>query len=318
MTNLSNPNADDTFDADRWRRIDRAFDHALELGDSERNRFLASLDTDDATIAAEVRRLVLRTQGAATNAKNPPANRDESSETTVHTFDGLLVDALGPEPVPASPRYRGELCGAWRLESIIGTGGMGEVWLAERADGLYDAKVAVKFLRADTNMAAFEARFAQERALLARLNHPNIARLIDAGRTGREPYLVLEFVEGVTLLKYADQFAPTVEQRLALLRQIAEAIAYAHAQLVVHRDLKPSNVLVNKAGEVKLLDFGVAGLLANDDLGQTTESPATRIAGRGLTLEYAAPEQIVGEASGVGSDIYSLGAIAFHLLTGQR
>jgi eukaryotic-like serine/threonine-protein kinase len=319
------------FDKSHWKRVNEALDQALELDGSDRETFLQTLAEDDAALTNEVRRLIER--AAATTsvlpAIDPAPRRGLTTElaTVFKTgapmaergFDDLLHRALRAErAMQKSQHYAGEMCGAWKLQNVIGTGGMGEVWLAERADGLFEAKAAVKFLRPDGDASRFEARFSQERALLARLNHPGIARLLDAGRQFGMPFLVLEYVEGSNLLDYATVHAPTVEQRLELLRQIAEAIAYAHSQLVVHRDLKPSNVLVTREGKVKLLDFGVAGLLANDDFHQTTESPATRVAGRGLTPEYAAPEQIAGDATGVGSDVYSLGALSFHLLTGRR
>ncbi len=326
------------FDTSHWKRVNQALDQALELSGTDAEAFLNALASEDPEVAIDVRRLHARAaltqplssdtsaagvsaaaRGLTTELSTVFNAVDSKSPLAEHGFDELLQRALRAERATQRARhFDGEICGAWRLRHVIGTGGMGEVWLAERADGLYDARAAVKFLRHDGDTERFEARFSQERALLARLNHPCIARLLDAGRQFGEPFLVLEYVEGQNLLDYVRQHAATVEARLALIRQIGEAIAYAHSQLVVHRDLKPSNVLVTAEGRVKLLDFGVAGLLADNDFQQTTESPATRIAGRGLTPEYAAPEQITGEASGVASDVYALGALAFHLLTGRR
>jgi eukaryotic-like serine/threonine-protein kinase len=327
------------FDAARWKRVNEALDQALELTDSDREAYLTTLGEEDATLASEVRRLIERANVPTSLVKTTPTHPTAPLATAVvrpgltvqlatvfgaaspvaeRGFDGLLQRALRADRnATKSARYRGELCGAWRLKSLVGTGGMGEVWLAERADGLYEAQAAVKFLRPNTNTAAFEARFAQERALLARLNHPGIARLIDAGRQFGTPFLVIEYVEGMGLLNYLVEYAPTVEKRLAVFRAIAEAVSYAHSQLVVHRDLKPSNVLVTPGGQVKLLDFGVAGMLQDDD-DETTQSAATKIAGRGLTLEYAAPEQVAGDTTGVASDVYSLGALGYHMLCGHR
>ncbi len=322
------------FDAAHWRRVNDALDQALELDGADRVAFLSALADESEPLGDEVRRLLTRLPD---NLTLPPdrataERRDAGGLTTElatvfkpgtplaeRGFDGLLQRALRAERTALkSARYQGELCGAWRLKSVIGTGGMGEVWLAERADGLYSAQAAVKFLRPDSNMDAFEARFAQERLLLARLNHPGIARLLDAGRQFGHPFLVLEYVEGMPLLEYLVGHAPTLDARLTVFRSIVEAVSYAHTQLVVHRDLKPSNVLVTKSGQVKLLDFGVAGLLGGENRDETTESAATRLAGRGLTIEYAAPEQITGEATGVASDVYSLGALGYHLLSGHR
>ncbi|MGL5001551.1 MAG: serine/threonine-protein kinase, partial [Casimicrobium sp.] len=317
---------DEAFDADRWRRIDQALDQALELEGDEREALLASLDVQDATIASDVRKLLARAEPVVETSHRRIGLTTElatifstgSPLASERGFDGLLQRALRAEKATLkNARHRGELCGAWRLDSMIGIGGMGEVWLAERADGLYNAQVAVKFLRTHPNFEAFEVRFAQERALLARLNHSNIARLIDAGRKFGTPFLVLEYVDGAPLLDYVVEHAPTIELRLHIFRQIVEAVAYAHTQLIVHRDLKPSNVLVTAQGQVKLLDFGVAGLLG-DDSGGASESSVTKISGRGLTIEYAAPEQISGDTTGIATDVYSLGALGFHILTGHR
>ncbi|MGL5003518.1 MAG: protein kinase domain-containing protein, partial [Casimicrobium sp.] len=324
--------ADDAFDASFWRAANNALDRALDLPDADRRAFVTSLGDTDPELATEVTRLLTRIEqigvnapnnalGALTPALGQPASHSHQSRKADDAvdFDPLSQRALHAEKhTRKSARHRGELCGAWRLDNMIGAGGMGEVWLAERADGLYRAKAAVKFLRTDSNAAAFEARFSQERMLLARLNHAGIARLLDAGRKFGTPFLVLEYVEGKQLLDYLNESAATVAERLRVLRQIVEAVAYAHSQLVVHRDLKPSNVLVTTDGQVKLLDFGVAGLLQDQQNDEITESALTRTTGRGLTLEYASPEQIVGEATGVASDVYSLGALGFHMLAGRR
>ncbi len=315
------------FDAALWKAVNAAFDEALETDELSRPAFLAQLAKGDPRVANEVRRLLGRAhaQTLVTNVvRHPLAGLTTQLAPVIGTtaekgFDDLLQRALRADRARAKyKRHAGELCGAWRLEEIIGVGGMGEVWLATRADGLYHAKAAVKFLKSDGDSERFEARFAQERALLARLNHPGIARLIDAGRLFGQPFLVLEYIEGSPLLNYVAEHAKTVDARVAIIREIGEAVAYAHSQLVVHRDLKPSNVLVTPSGRAKLLDFGVAGLLEKTEHEETTSSEVTKIAGRGLTVEYAAPELITGEASGVASDIYSLASLAYHLLAGHR
>ncbi|MEO7255708.1 MAG: serine/threonine-protein kinase, partial [Casimicrobium sp.] len=330
------PTPDDSaFDATFWKAVNSAFDDALECDEIARPAFVKSLHERDPRVAQEVRKLLGRAhaQTLATNFVRRPAatagNVTTSGLTTQlapvlgdgseRGFDHLLQRALRAERSRTQERrHAGELCGAWRLQEVIGIGGMGEVWLATRADGLYQATAAVKFLRADGDTERFEARFAQERALLARLNHPGIARLLDAGRLFGQPFLVLEHVDGQPLLNYVAEHASTVEARVELIREIGEAVSYAHSQLVVHRDLKPSNVLVTPGGHVKLLDFGVAGLLDDSKDDEATTSEATKLGGRGLTVEYAAPEQISGEATGVASDIYSLGSLAYHLLAGRR
>ncbi len=230
-------------------------------------------------------------------------------------FAHLLTAAVERDARPAA--HEGETLGAWVLDRKLGEGGMGEVWLASRGDGLYQGKAAIKLLRADLDRSLVERRFAREREVLARLDHPNIARLLDAGlsKGDQHPFLVLEFVEGATLLSHAHEAKLDTRGRVRLARIVADAVAYAHGRLVVHRDLKPQNVLVTGKGEPKVLDFGIAGLL--DD-----ESPVgeglTRTAGRALTLEYCAPEQLTGAPVDVRSDVYSLGVVLFELLAGTR
>ncbi len=323
------------FDAAFWQAVNAALDEALECDELSRPALFKRLHEVNPKLAQEVRKLLGRAHAqtqvtdvvrhsAAAGATAAAAGfitqlAPELGVAGERGFDGLLARALRAERGRAADhRHAGERCGAWKLQEVIGVGGMGEVWLATRADGLFQAKAAVKFLRAEGDSQQFEARFAQERALLARLNHPGIARLIDAGRLFGQPFLVLEYVEGMPLLNYAAEHATTVAARIELIREIGEAVSYAHSQLVVHRDLKPSNVLVTPGGHVKLLDFGVAGLLEDREHIDATTSEATKIGGRGLTVEYAAPEQISGEATGVASDIYSLGSLAYHLLSGRR
>ena len=203
------------------------------------------------------------------------------------------------------PRY----CGPYRLADLLGSGGMGAVYLAERRDGELEQKVAIKLLRADADRPAWRDRFLRERQLLAYLNHPSIAHLLDAGRTddGR-PYLVMEYVEGVTIDEYA---APLdLRDKLQLFLRVCEGVSHAHRQSIVHRDLKPSNILVDSSGQPKLLDFGIAKLLdvSLDD---------TRTVERLLTPGYASPEQMRGDVQTTATDIYSLGAVLNCLLTGR-
>ncbi len=314
---------------DFWRRTNACLDRLLDASEPERTASLERLEREDPDLAREIHRLLARMHGAAT--LRPGRGISTQGLTTElatligserqGAFEQLLSHALHrdePGPTP-SARAAGDRCGPWRLTSLLGVGGMGEVWAAERADGLYTAQVAIKFLHASHDPERFEARFGQERALLARLDHPHIARLIDAGRAGNVPYLVIEHVDGRPLLDAVNETRCDLDARIALIEQVADALAYAHRQLVVHRDIKPSNVLVRQDGRVKLLDFGVAGWLDDGSDAAAPDAPsATRIAGRGLTLEYAAPELITGEASGVATDVYSLGALAYHVLTGRR
>jgi len=207
--------------------------------------------------------------------------------------------------------------GPYRLLREIGAGGMASVWLAERTDMLQGRQVALKLPRLLGARTELSARLAREREILATLQHPHIARLYDAGvADDGQPYLALEYVCGERLDTYCTRNALDVPARLRLFLQVARAVAYAHAQLVVHRDLKPSNILVTEAGEVRLLDFGIAKLL--EDAAGAPETELTRLGGRALTPEYAAPEQILGQTIGTAADIYALGVVLFELLTGAR
>ena len=172
----------------------------------------------------------------------------------------------------------------------IGEGGMATVWEAERCDGLFQRRVAIKLPRDDWSAELLKERIAREREILARLDHPNIASLLDAGMTAAgQPYLALEYVEGTRIDHYCRDRALPPRQRIALFLQVARAISYAHAMLVLHRDLKPSNILVGEGGEVRVLDFGIAKIL---EPGETQETELTRVSGAALTLSYASPEQI--------------------------
>jgi eukaryotic-like serine/threonine-protein kinase len=204
---------------------------------------------------------------------------------------------------PAAPRE----IGPWQLLRVLGTGGMGEVWLGERRDGTVEQQVAIKRLRADT--MRFRDRLVSERRILARLEHPNIARFVDAGvdHTG-SPWLALEYVEGLAITDWCTENTLSVRVRLQLFQKVCSAVAHAHRHLIVHRDLKPSNVLVNREGEPKLLDFGIAKLL-DGDTGEHTVGA--------LTPAYAAPEQLRGEAISTATDVYALGLLLFRLLAGR-
>lgn len=231
------------------------------------------------------------------------------------------AESLGFLDTPASllpeeqPQRSGLRLGAWQLQEQVGSGGMGEVWRAVRSDGLYSGQAAVKLQRTAQAHPLADARFAREGEFLARVSHPHVAQLLDAGVTAQGTrYLVLEYVQGERIDTWCDRSRLDVEARLALFLQLCAAVAFAHAQQVAHRDLKPSNVLVTAQGHVKLLDFGVAKLLG--DAEGATE--LTRASAAGLTPEYAAPEQVEGQAVTMATDVYALGVLLFLLLAGQR
>jgi len=224
--------------------------------------------------------------------------------------------AAASEPAAGLP---GQHLGPWLVERLVGAGGMGQVWLARRTDGLYDGRAAIKLMRAAVADAASAGRFAREGQLLGRLSHPNIARLLDAGVTASgERYLVLEFVDGERIDRYCDRIRLTVAQRVALFIVVCQAVAHAHENLVVHRDLKPSNIFVTAGGEVKLLDFGVAKLLVDGADPAGSESELTRSGGAALTPQYASPEQLAGGTVTTATDVYGLGMVLYGLLSGSH
>src|SRR5206468_3346080 len=208
--------------------------------------------------------------------------------------------------------------GAYKLISPIGQGGMSSVWLAERNDGRFERRVAVKFLNIALAGSAGERRFRREGKILGRLAHPCIAELIDAGISpAGQPYLVLEHVEGEHIDHYCDQRTLDVRARARLFLDVLAAVAHAHSNLIVHRDIKPSNVLVTADSQVKLLDFGIAKLL-EDERHAASPSQLTREGGGALTPQYAAPEQLTGGAVNAATHVYALGVLLYVLLTGRH
>ena len=283
----------------QWQHLSALLDEALELPPSERAAWLAALAAREPAVAEKLTHLL--------------PSEDDNGDVLALAFERWLGPALDEPDLATGPNLTGTHLGPWQLMEKIGEGGMGQVWRASRADGLYQGQAAIKLLRSDLPAESLAGRFARERAALARLNHPAIARLLDAGVSGRQAYLVLELVEGKSLTSFVRDRSPMLSDRISLLLRVAEAVDYAHAHLIVHRDLKPSNVMVTTEGEPKLLDFGVAALL--DDQSEST-SDLTRLTGRGLTLGYAAPEQITGSAIGTAADVFSLGVLLYELISG--
>ncbi|WP_395702779.1 serine/threonine-protein kinase [Aquabacterium sp.] len=317
-------------DRTRWQQLSALLDEALALRAAERAQWLAGWRARDAAIAEQLERMLAQAgpddeaegDGAAPPAAAVDIDLDRTRPVLGADFEKWLGQALSaggtaawPAPGADTITLALQRCGSWQLLHKIGEGGMGQVWLARRADGLYEAQAAIKLLRGDVRATRLAARFARERALLARLNHPAIARLLDAGVDEGRAFLVLEYVEGRALAEHVRTNCPTVADRVRLMIRIAEGVEHAHAQLIVHRDLKPSNVLVTAAGEPKLLDFGIAGVL--DAEGQAGDEQLTRQLGRMMTPAYAAPEQVKGEPIGIGADIFSLCVMLFELLSGE-
>ncbi|MBL8278971.1 MAG: serine/threonine protein kinase [Pelomonas sp.] len=284
-----------------WQRLSALFDEFAELPREQRQARLAQVQPPE--LAERLARML---------ASLP--DDDATLLAALPGFETHLAAALA-EPPSLPPPEAGDRFGDWCLAQLLGEGGMGQVWRAERADGLYQGEAAIKLLRDDLTTPGLMARFARERAVLGRLTHPGIARLLDAGEQNGRAYLVLEYVAGQTLSDHVHDRDLPLAERVKLLIEVARAVEHAHAQLVVHRDLKPSNVMLDETGKAKLLDFGIAGLL--NDAGLQADSQLTLISGRRLTPAYAAPEQIRGAGVGVAADIYSLGVMLYELASGQ-
>jgi eukaryotic-like serine/threonine-protein kinase len=287
-----------------WATLRRLLGEALDRPSAERATWVDDLAPDFEAFKPRLRELLAHA-ASGTGALAPDTL--PKIETAQFLADGRThADRLDA----------GSVIGPYRLVRLLGEGGMGEVWLGERTDMLHKRQVALKLPHLLTGRAALAERMAREREILAGLEHPNIARLYDAGITADgQPYLALEYVEGERIDAYCQRKQLDVPARLRLFLQVARAVAHAHANLVVHRDLKPTNILVTGAGEVKLLDFGIAKLLED---GRAQETELTQLAGRALTPDYAAPEQILGEPIGTAADVYALAVVLFELLTGGR
>ncbi len=236
-----------------------------------------------------------------------------SSEASVPGAQTLQLDR------PPPPRESGQHVGPYRLIRELGRGGMGVVWLAERADGQHNRQVALKMPLVENLNWLLAARFARERNILASLEHPSIARLYDAGVDEKtQPYIAIEYVQGQAITDYVREKKLKPEATAQLFIRVIEAVAHAHTQLVIHRDIKPSNILVDANGQPHLLDFGIAKLLDDEDSQGADATQLTRLSGRALTLDYASPEQINNASLGTASDVYSLGVVLYELLTGSR
>ncbi|MBS0394807.1 MAG: protein kinase [Proteobacteria bacterium] len=281
---------------EQWLLVNDELDRLLELPERDRSAAVSEIERTQPELARELRALL-------------SASREQ----------GFADFLAGPSPVAAagagSRALAGQCVGPYVIEAEIGRGGMGSVWRAVRADGRFEGHVAIKFVHASWLGRDGEARFRQEGVMLARLDHPHIARLIDAGALeSGQPYLVLEYVEGVPIDEYCEQHTLDLEDRLRLFLGVLAAVAHAHSHLIVHRDIKPSNIFVTRAGVAKLLDFGIAKLLQAGD-GDRAPTHSTAAA---LTPDYAAPEQLLGLPVTTATDVYALGLVLYRLLTGTH
>jgi serine/threonine-protein kinase len=292
----------------RWQQLALIFDDALELGPEARAGYLDQLCAGDPALRAEID-LLLAADAAS----------GELPEAADAYFPSLLVAAPQPHQPAVEEVPTGTMIGPYRVMRELAHGGMGVVYLAERADGQFEQQVALKLIRAGLDSSEVQRRFLAERQILARLNHPNIAKLLDGGIAAEgRPWFAMELVEGSPLLAWCDERKLALGERLQIFEAVCEAVRYAHQNLVVHRDLKPSNILVTAEGRVKLLDFGIAKALEGGAAAQGSGAVETRTELRILTPEYAAPEQVRGEPVTTATDVYALGAVLYELLTGQR
>ncbi len=282
----------------RWEQIKSAVHEAMSLGAAERVTYLARIRASDAQLCIEVESLL---------------EADGSAEPGFLSVPPIA--ALGLPPLQSS--FVGRRLGPWQLTAEIGAGGMGEVYKAIRADAEYQHEVAIKLVHSGRGPSFVGNRFRTERQILASLQHPNIARLLDGGTTSEGiTYLVMELIDGQPITDYCDEQGLDTTARVKLFLQVCAAAQYAHQHMVIHRDLKPSNILVTRDGVPKLLDFGIAKIL---EPGAAPERAGLTVAALGiLTPEYASPEQLQGESVTTASDVYSLGVLLYELLTGVR
>ena len=279
---------------ERWQRLNRIFDEATALAAHQRGAYLAAACEGDAALRAEAELLIQAHERAGDFIETP----------------AIAIGAIWPErPHAVVP---GQRFGAYRVLKEIARGGMGAVYLAERADGQFERRVALKVIRRGLDVDPMLRRFRAERQILASLEHPNIARLLDGGTSEEgEPFFAMEYIEGEPIDRYVQTHVLPIPRRLSLFLAVCDAVAYAHKHGIIHRDLKPANVLVTADGVPKLLDFGIAKALTPEAAGGTLSVTGFRL----LTPEYASPEQVAGQTATVASDVYSLGVVLYELLT---
>lgn len=333
-------------DAARWPELEALSSELLSTPEAARSGRLAELRARDPALAEHLELMLAERSQAAADARDqaaiatwhalgtePPADGGEQGASTLsvarrllqHAPETSLLSSAEPEQPgrvlqPAAsgvfPGLEGRLLGPYRVSRLLGRGGMGSVWLAERADGLFQRQVALKVMHTSLLETEQRERFARERQIVGALRHPRIAQLLDAGVSADgQPYLALEYVDGRDIARHCDAQRLPLRQRVQLMVQVLEAVQYAHANLVLHRDLKPSNILVTGEQEIRLLDFGIAKLLSD---GLARETELTALAGRALTPEFASPEQLSGRPLTTASDVYSLGVVLYLLSCGER
>jgi serine/threonine protein kinase len=280
---------------ERWQQVKLALDQAIALDAASRRPYLERIGSADPELCSEVETLLNHHLQAASGFLMQPVADGGSTSAQANPIRSRI----------------GSRVGVYQLAEEIGQGGMGSVYRAARADGQYEKQVALKLVRSGYDTASVLERFRHERQILASLDHPNIARLLDGGTTDDGiPYLVMELIEGIPVDEYCNQNALSINQRLEIFRKVCGAVQFAHQRLVIHRDIKPGNILVTGTGTPKLLDFGIAKIFDPTSSSETTVLHP-------LTPEYASPEQIRGEPITTATDVYSLGVVLYRLLTGR-
>jgi tRNA A-37 threonylcarbamoyl transferase component Bud32/tetratricopeptide (TPR) repeat protein len=296
-----------TSEAAQWHRLKAVVADALERPPHERADFLRQASGGDPAVHLELEELM-----QAASIEDSPLDAPPAREMLEALDQRAANEQASDKTSERAEEWTGRRLGAYKVRQLIARGGMGEVYLGERADGHYDQRVAIKLMR-DPDSSFMQGRFDAERRILASLDHPHLAKLLDAGHTAEGlPYFVMELVDGQPIDAYCEERKLGIDDRLALFRSICEVVQYAHSKGVIHRDLKPANILVTRDGVVKLVDFGIAKQVAAND----ADNPATATAQRVLTPEYASPEQVRGESASPASDIYALGVVLYRLLTG--
>src|SRR5215468_5447478 len=290
---------------ERWRQAEEIFQAALDLSPDERDRYVSRACAGDSDLKRDVQSLLVQHDSAGDLLERPLYG-----ETELGALESLVTEDEDP--------MIGRRLGAYRIEREVGRGGMGAVYEAVRVDKEFNKRAAIKLVKRGMDTDFVLRRFRKERQILAALDHPHIAGLLDGGTTKDGlPYFVMEYIEGQPLYSYCDAHQLTISERLKLFRPICDAVHYAHQKQVVHRDIKPSNVLVTSEGIPKLLDFGIAKLLNPQIAGDITHDP-TATAMRLMTPEYASPEQVQGAPTTPTTDVYSLGVLLYELLSGHR
>jgi serine/threonine protein kinase/Tol biopolymer transport system component/Tfp pilus assembly protein PilF len=285
---------------ERWKKVEEIFESALERAPEEQSAYLTRACEGDESLRRQVETLIASYKKAGRFIETPALASDEET----------LID----DPAIS---FIGRRVGSYKIVREIGRGGMGSVFLAVRADDEYQKRVAIKLIKRGMDTDFIIRRFRNERQILASLDHPYVARLLDGGTTEDGlPFFVMEYVEGQPINHYCDTQKLSITERLQLFRKVCEAVQYAHQNLIIHRDLKPSNILVTADGTPKLLDFGIAKIL-NPEIASQTLDPTTA-ALRMMTPEYASPEQVRGEKATIASDVYTLGVMLYELLTDHR